>query len=105
MRSLPLDVLILNACACLDGGSRDPEDRRILAVRGHGRVLVWEAWERWDGAVGILLWGRLKRPMSLMVGGSSSFVLSLMVLHSSCAHVFLRHALLVFGVYAHIMCF
>ena len=28
-----------------------------------------------------------------------------MVLHSSCAHGFLRHALLVFGVYANIMCF
>ena len=53
-----------------------PEDRRILAVRGHGRVLVWEAWEWWDGAVGMLLWGRLKRPMSLVVGGSSSFVLA-----------------------------
>ena len=54
-------------------------------------MYVWEAWERWDGAVGMLLWGRLKRPMSLMVGGSSSFVL-----YSSCAHGVLRHALLVF---------
>ena len=93
-----------------------PEDRRILAARGHGRILVWGAWEievgrgirdaavrggydrqilavhagarprsglgRLCGSVGMLLWGRLKRPMSLMVGGSAIISCNLASVHT-----------------------